>query len=54
MADKKNLTITLRKEVADEAEAQALTNVVKAKLADNPTVVITSQFTNRFDLEDPE
>ena len=41
MADKINLTIVLRKEVADMAEAKALLSAVKVKFADNHLVTVT-------------
>lgn len=43
------LTVVLRKEVEDVLEATNLTNVVKQKLADYPTIAITSQVTEKID-----
>ena len=42
------LIITLRKEVADEAEADTLYNIVKAKLADNPDVGVTAHTSQKI------
>ncbi len=42
MANHITLTITLKKVVADDAEAIALTAIVKQKLADQPSVKVTS------------
>ena len=42
MANHITLTITLKKTVADDAEAQQLTTIVKQKLEDHPDVKVTS------------
>ncbi len=47
------LTIVLRKEVPDVPAAQALTNVVKTKLADQPDVAITASVSEQLTIEDP-
>jgi len=51
MADVMDLVITLRKEVPNEATAKALVAVVKQKLSDNPSVVVTSHTTTRHDVD---
>lgn len=38
MADKMNLTVVLRKEVETVDQGKALTEIVKAKLADHPDI----------------
>lgn len=43
-----NLTIVLTKEVVDEAEAQTLYDIVKAKLADNPDVKVEASTSQRL------
>ena len=47
------LTIVLRKEVADVPAAQALTNIVKNKLADQPEVAITASVSEQLTIEEP-
>lgn len=47
------LVITLRKEVADRDEGEALYQLVKQKLSDRPDVKISGHVTNHF-LEEPE
>jgi len=42
------LVITLKKEVADETEAHTLVTIVKAKLADNPSVSVESYVHNKI------
>ena len=44
------LTITLRKEVADRDEGSAVFELVKQKLADRPEITVTGHITNHFDL----
>lgn len=48
------LTIVLRKEVDDEAEAQSLFEFVCNKLSGNPAVTITGQVNSQLKLEIPE
>ncbi len=43
------LTVVLRKEVADVAEAETLTDIVKQKLTELPSITITSQVTEKID-----
>ncbi len=51
MADIRYLVVTLRKEVTDEAEAKALTAIVKQRLEDHPTIEINAMTTQRFEDE---
>lgn len=51
MADKIQVIITLRKEVADIPEGKALIQTVKTKLADNPNVTVNGHITNHVDPE---
>ena len=46
------LTIVLRKDVADEAEGQAVFDIVKTRLADRPDVEISGSTSSQC--EDPE
>lgn len=48
------LVITIRREVADQPEAEALYEVVKQRLADRPSLELTGHCTNHFTDEDPE
>lgn len=52
MADQMNLIITLRKPVADVAEANVIAEFVKEKLQPYPDVVINASVSNHLDLED--
>ena len=52
MADQMFLIITLRKPVADTAEANTLAEIVKQKLEDHPDIKITAQTANHIDLTD--
>ena len=45
------LTICLRKEVADEAQAQTLFDIVQDKLSEHPDVKITGQVSTTLVLE---
>ena len=47
------LIITLRKEVEDREEGEALYNFVKEKLAEKPNVKVTGMVNNHF-VEEPE
>lgn len=47
------LVITLRKEVADRDEGQAVFEQVKQKLADKPEIKVTGHVTNHFEPETP-
>jgi len=38
------VTIVLRRNVADEAQALAILNIVKAKLQDQPEVTVTGKY----------
>ncbi len=46
------LTIVLRKEVLDVPTAQALTDIVKNKLADQPEVSITASVSENLTIEE--
>lgn len=48
------LTIVLRKEVPDVPAAQALTEAVKNKLADQPDVTITASVSAQLIIEEIE
>ena len=52
MADQMVLTVTLKKDVADVAEGNALAETVKQKLADHPEVSISAMLSNHINLED--
>lgn len=52
MADQMVLIITLRKNVADTAEANVIAEFVKEKLLDHPDVKISAQTANHIDLTD--
>jgi len=52
MPDQMVLIVTLRKDVADTAEANTLAEIVKTKLEDHPDVSITAQTANHIDLTD--
>jgi len=43
-----NLVITLRKEVADRDEGEAIFNMVKERLSDRPDVEVSGHVTNHF------
>jgi len=45
------LVITVRKEVEDREQGEAIYNLVKQKLADREDLTITGHVTNHFDLE---
>ena len=49
MADQMSLVITLRKDVPDEPTAKALLDVVKTRMADNPTVIVTGKVVTHYD-----
>lgn len=54
MADRISLVITLRKDVPDEPTAKALLDIVKTRMADNPTVIVTGKMVQHYDaLPDP-
>lgn len=46
------LIITLRKEVADQAEGQQTFEAVKQKLEDRPDIKVTGHITNHFEEEE--
>ncbi len=48
------LVITLRKDVEDRDEGEAVFELVKTRLADRPDVKVTGHVTNHFTLEEPE
>lgn len=48
-----DLTIVLRKEVADRDEGQQVFDLVKQKLADRPEIKVTGQVTDHYGLESP-
>lgn len=48
------LVITLRKDVADQAEGEQTFELVRQKLEDRPDIKVTGHVTNHFDLEEPE
>lgn len=52
MANQMVLIVTLRKDVADVAEANTLAEFVKQKLEDHPDVSIAAHVSNHIDLED--
>lgn len=47
------LIVTLRKEVADQAEGKSLYEFVKDKLKEKPEVKVTGMVNNHF-IEEPE
>ncbi len=49
MADKIQLIVTLRKEVADIQTAKTLYQAVKTKMADQPDVIITGSISTHMD-----
>lgn len=49
MPDHIQLIVVLRKTVADEAEAQALYQIVKDRFADNPSISVTGKITNHLE-----
>ena len=51
MADTMQVVIILRKEVADQAAARAVYDLVKQKMADRPDVQLTGHCSNHFDLD---
>lgn len=51
MADKMQVILTLRKEVADSTEARAVYDWVKEKLQERPDVDLTGHCSNHFDLD---
>jgi len=52
MADTMQVVITLRKEVPDRDTARAIADLVKAKLADRPDIIITGHCSNHFNLDE--
>lgn len=48
-----HLTIVLRKEVPDEATAQALLDIVAARLADQPDVEVSGQVNSQLIVPSP-
>jgi len=48
------LTITLRKDVADRVEGEAIYDLVKTRLADRPDVEVHGHVTNHFIEPEPE
>ncbi len=51
MADKMFVIITARKEVPDIETARELYDLVKRKLEDYPTIDVSGQASNHFDLD---
>lgn len=49
MAEKKSVTIVIRKDVATEAAAKTLIDIVKLKLADKPGVTVAGTYTSHQD-----
>ena len=47
------LIITLRKEVADQAEAEQLFELVKEKLAGQPEITVTGQTSEKIVTDEP-
>ncbi len=49
------LVITLRKDVADQAEGQQVCELVKQKLEDHPDIKVDGHITNHFtESEEPQ
>lgn len=48
------LTIVLRKEVADQATAEALVATVRTKLAGNPDVTINAKTNDEIPADNPD
>lgn len=48
MADKLYVHITMTKEVADQTAGRAIYDMVKAKLADHPDIVVQGSISNQF------
>ena len=48
------IIVTIRKEVADQAAATALFEIIKEKLSDRPDVKLTGHCVNHFIEEEPE
>lgn len=51
MADEMQLVVTLRKDVPDRAAGLAIFELIKARMADRPDVIVTGHVTNHFDSE---
>ena len=47
------LTIVLRKEVADVPTATVLTDIVRAKLADKPDIIISASVGQQIEATEP-
>lgn len=47
------LVVTIRKDVADRDEGEALYELVKQRLADRPNVKISGHVTNHFEQSPP-
>lgn len=43
------IVITLRKEIPDRETARLIYDVIKAKMADRPDIVLTGHCSNHFD-----
>jgi len=54
MAENPCIVIVLRKRVPDNAAGQAIFELVKAKLADRPDIIITGQITDQLTSEPEE
>ena len=54
MADVMTLTITVRKEVPDRETGRAIFDMVKTRLEDNPSLIVSGHVSNHFDLNDDE
>lgn len=52
MSTRKVVSITLKKEVASPEAAQAIVNIVKAKLADQPDVTVRGSYSEQFEIEE--
>ena len=53
MANVTTVVITLRKDVPNESQAEAVINQVKALLIPHPDITMTAHVTTRFDLDTP-
>lgn len=50
--DQMYCVITIRKDVADQAEGKRLSDLVKQKIADVPDIEVKGHVTTHFSLED--
>lgn len=51
MADVMQIVITARKEVPDRDQARIIFDLVKARLADRPDIILAGHCTNHFESE---